>query len=101
MPIIKLMGYSKDNPKAEEIRHKIDEAMGPLFGQGNAGTVSIPSDCRTCDSMPEPYEYLEIIITEPSNKEKIIPALQELHLGLDVIFIQHIGDGYIPADEMV
>jgi len=101
MPIIKIFGFSENNSKAEKIRHKIDEAMGPAFKQGETGTVLIHSDCRVCDPKSEKYEYLEVIFRFQAQKDIIIATLKDLHLELDVVFIRLDEDGFIPADEMV
>lgn len=100
MPIFKIFGHDKNDQKGEELRRKIDEGVLMVYQPGDAGTVLVPSNCRVCRSEPEDYQYLEIIITDDSDKEKIIAILKELHLGLDVIFIKHHTDGFISADEM-
>ena len=96
MPNIMICGFP--TAQADTLKVKIDQVLSGLGLDGDAVTSITEMCAESCDGKRIPMPYLRICSTDEYEIRRIIEALKNAKLGIDVEWL--VLGGFIPAAEM-
>lgn len=101
MPNIEIHGFRpgiRSDIRLSEVFEIINVAVRELGLAEDAIITTLLSEVNNCDGSDRPAQFIRIASTDSTETERIIRALKEKQIGIDVETL-HLT-GFISADEM-